>query len=252
MRGTYRPPKKEDIEKIKSGKQRINFDYQIMNPTSGGIKGEQKSKNMVLDNLLTNVHLHWQDDAHQLLVNPLTESFITLKWWKVRRASYLQFGFSLVLAVLYHIYLRHKCDYGVDCNEAMAATTNSSPEDCSSFHAMMWTLRCIIFIILIGVTLFELLLRVTYWQTALALALFSTVLVALSPHLACSNPYVRDVCALSGLISWFYIFSSARMLPKLGTKIMIFVKVAKRLTKLMFAPTNTLSPSTSILPSRLL
>ena len=54
-------------------------------------------------------------------------------------------------------------------------------------------------------------------------------------HDDCDAPFIRDVSAVSGLLTWLYIFSAAQMLPKFGTKIMIFVKVFKRLSKLIIA-----------------
>ena len=54
-------------------------------------------------------------------------------------------------------------------------------------------------------------------------------------HEDCDAPFIRDVSAVSGLLTWLYIFSAAQMLPKFGTKIMIFVKVFKRLSKLIIA-----------------
>ena len=160
---------------------------------------------------------------------------------KVKRISYCQFAISLLLAFAYTEFLKTSCDkygggwFGVD-----------------DVKSEQWILQILIFPLLVEVAFFEILLRVTYYQTFLGIMImisynlsryyqtflalcFITTAVISMLHEDCDAPFIRDVSAVSGLLTWLYIFSAAQMLPKFGTKIMIFVKVFKRLSKLIIA-----------------
>ena len=150
---------------------------------------------------------------------------------KVKRISYCQFAISLLLAFAYTEFLKTSCDkygggwFGVD-----------------DVKSEQWILQILIFPLLVEVAFFEILLRVTYYQTFLGIMImisynlsryyqtflalcFITTAVISMLHDDCDAPFIRDVSAVSGLLTWLYIFSAAQMLPKFGTKIMIFVKV---------------------------
>ena len=172
---------------------------------------------------------------------PLLCNFTFFMFRKVKRISYCQFAISLLLAFAYTEFLKTSCDkygggwFGVD--------------DVKSEQKI---LQILIFPLLVEVAFFEILLRVTYYQTFLGIMImisynlsryyqtflalcFITTAVISMLHDDCDAPFIRDVSAVSGLLTWLYIFSAAQMLPKFGTKIMIFVKVFKRLSKLIIA-----------------
>ena len=164
---------------------------------------------------------------------------------KVKRISYFQFVISLILAMIYTEFLKSNCDehhggvMGVMCNKTAEENTarllNESRQSCEDVNTEQRILRGLIIPLLIEVALFEILLRVTCVQSLLALCFITTAVISMWPWNNCDTPYIRDVSAVSGLLTWLYIFSAAQMLPKFGTKIMIFVKVFKRLSKLIFA-----------------
>ena len=171
---------------------------------------------------------------------------------KVKRISYFQFVISLLLAMIYTEFLKTNCDkyggmLGANCGESeeneesrfFFDASGSRHNSCEDVIREQWILRGFVIPLLVEVALFEILLRVTCVQSLLAFFFITTAVISMTNR--CEEVLVknvvgmRDVSAISGLLTWLYIFSAAQMLPKFGTKIMIFVKVFKRLSKLIFA-----------------
>ena len=171
---------------------------------------------------------------------------------KVKRISYFQFVISLLLAMIYTEFLKTNCDkyggmLGANCGESeeneesrfFFDASGSRHNSCEDVIREQWILRGFVIPLLVEVALFEILLRVTCVQSLLAFFFITTAVISMTNR--CEEVLVknvvgmRDVSAVSGLLTWLYIFSAAQMLPKFGTKIMIFVKVFKRLSKLIFA-----------------
>ena len=171
---------------------------------------------------------------------------------KVKRISYFQFVISLLLAMIYTEFLKTNCDkyggmLGANCGESeeneesrfFFDASGSRHNSCEDVIREQWILRGFVIPLLVEVALFEILLRVTCVQSLLAFFFITTAVISMTNR--CEEGLVknvvgmRDVSAISGLLTWLYIFSAAQMLPKFGTKIMIFVKVFKRLSKLIFA-----------------
>ena len=169
---------------------------------------------------------------------------------KVKKISYFQFAVSLLLALVYTEFLKSNCDkhggmLGVICNkgekkdETRFLHESRNFLDCEDVNTEQWILRGLIIPLLVEVALFEILLRVTCVQSLLALCFITTAVISMlngcDAYLITDVISIRDVSAVSGLLTWLYIFSAAQMLPKFGTKIMIFVKVFKRLFKLLLS-----------------
>ena len=159
---------------------------------------------------------------------------------KVKKISFFQFFISLLLAMIYTEFLKSNCDkhgglLGGLCNrdETRFMHEERNFSSCEAVNTEKRILRGLITPLLVEVALFEILLRVTLVQSLLALCFITTSVISMVNE--CDDPYIRDISAVSGLFTWLYIFSAAQMLPKFGTKIMIFVKVFKRLSKLIFA-----------------
>ena len=173
---------------------------------------------------------------------------------KVKKISYFQFAISLLLAMIYTEFLKSNCDkhgglLGAICNGNVSEVENTVQtrfvhearnfSSCEDVKTEQWILRGLIIPLLIEVALFEILLRVTCVQSLLALCFITTAVISMlngcDAYLITDVISIRDVSAVSGLLTWLYIFSAAQMLPKFGTKIMIFVKVFKRLFKLLLS-----------------
>ena len=173
---------------------------------------------------------------------------------KVKKISFFQFAISLLLALIYTEFLKSNCDkhgglLGPICNGNVSEVEKTVQtrfvhearnfSSCEDVKTEQLILLGLIIPLLIEVALFEILLRVTCVQSLLALCFITTAVISMLKK--CDDDLItnvintRDVSAISGLFTWLYIFSAAQMLPKFGTKIMIFVKVFKRLSKLIFA-----------------
>ena len=154
--------------------------------------------------------------------------------------------------MIYTEFLKTNCDkyggmLGANCGESeeneesrfFFDASGSRHNSCEDVIREQWILRGFVIPLLVEVALFEILLRVTCVQSLLAFFFITTAVISMTNR--CEEVLVknvvgmRDVSAVSGLLTWLYIFSAAQMLPKFGTKIMIFVKVFKRLSKLIFA-----------------
>ena len=84
------------------------FDYRILNPRSGGAAGEVKDTNLVLSNLLINIKKN-PDEGEQLLLHPLVQSFILMKWRKVQCWFLAQFFITFFFVLTYSIFSSIKC-----------------------------------------------------------------------------------------------------------------------------------------------
>lgn len=97
-----------ETETEEDNRKRFSFDYGILNPRSGGLAGEIKDSNLVLCNLLINIKKN-SDEGQQLLVHPLVESFILLKWRKVERWFLAQFFITFFFVLAYSLFSSVKC-----------------------------------------------------------------------------------------------------------------------------------------------
>eukprot|EP00092_Neocalanus_flemingeri_P007478 GFUD01008075.1.p1 GENE.GFUD01008075.1~~GFUD01008075.1.p1 ORF type:complete len:850 (+),score=222.46 GFUD01008075.1:59-2608(+) len=211
----------EEKDSEEDNRKRFCFDYRILNPRSGGGAGEVKDSNLVLSNLLINMKKN-PDEGEQLLVHPLVESFIVMKWRKVKRWFLAQIFITFFFVLAYSMFASIKC-----------LRNGSDPSTVAVFMTVLAPL-------LLEIILFEVFLfygqgvRYHYKQSIIGFTAILTSLVNMCAFTECSGFY-RDVSAISTLLVWIYFFTVISINPHIGTETLIFIKVGKRLTKLMMA-----------------
>ena len=209
----------------KSKSEQLRFDYKSLNPGSGGKKGQKDSRNLVLANILNNTKKD-RIEGEKVLEHPLTESFIHLKWRRVDNYLRFQLAVTITLVMLYTLFLSNRNGEGL-----MSCYGN--------FSVNMYVLAFLMVPLLLEVIVFEILMRVSIWQSLIALSFIVPAIIFLSIPFPTnrdnSQPYFDDLSAFSGLFAWLYCFSVASISPQLGTNTLIFVKVSRRLLKLILS-----------------
>ena len=97
----------EDNIETDKGK-RFSFDYSVLNPRSGGVRGEANTANCVLSNLMLNIRQN-SDESQKLLSHPLVESFVILKWKKVQNWFFAQYLITFICIFAYTVFSSVKC-----------------------------------------------------------------------------------------------------------------------------------------------
>ena len=161
-----------------------------------------------------------------MLEHPLTESFIHLKWRRVDKYLRFQLAVTITLVMLYTLFMSNRNGEGLmSCY--------------GKFSVNMYVLVCLMVPLLLEVIVFEILMRVSIWQSLIALSFIAPAIIFLCIPFPTNRdnpqPYFDDLSAFSGLFAWLYCFSVASISPQLGTNTLIFVKVSRRLLKLIFS-----------------
>ena len=176
----------EDKDSEEDNRKRFSFDYRILNPRSGGRAGEVKDSNLVLSNLLINLKKN-PDEGEQLLVHPLVESFILMKWRKVERWFLAQFFITFFFVLVYSAFASIKC--------------SSSGSDSSTIAVFLIVLAPL----LLEIILFEVFLfqgqgvRYHYKQSIICFTAILTSLVNMCAFTDCSDFY-RNVGFITCMI----------------------------------------------------